>query len=215
MLFRGRHRAVSDRLQKPDITCQFRFWWIWWVAVLQSFYGRFLFLFCTEHTGVAVQMQEIQQFYLPSSVTSSFIMEAAKRQGSSKEMNKQLTAVWMHITGRKANAALHGFVNPSGQLVDATVIQAVSIVGKLGNHLRTLISWLCKCCSRMGEILNHARLTPCRNTTYLFQCVLQSPSRNLWRITLKKIRPQPCIQQVCIGSLCGMHTEHSWTYCCA
>jgi len=82
--------------------------------VLQSFYGRFLFVFCTEHTGVVVWMQEIQQFYLPSCVTSSFIMEATKRQGSSKEMKEQLIAVRMHITGRKGNAALHGFVNPSG-----------------------------------------------------------------------------------------------------
>lgn len=80
-----------------------------------------------------MQVQEIQQFYLPSCVTSSFIMEATKRQGSSKEMNEQFIAVWMHITGRKGNAALRGFVNPSGQLVDATVIQAVSIVGSFEN----------------------------------------------------------------------------------
>lgn len=102
--------AVSDRLQKCDITCQFRFWWVWWFVVLQSFYGRLLFLFCAKHTAVAEWLQGIQQFYLPTYVTSSFIVKAAKRQGSSK----QLIVVWMHITGRKGNTALNSFANFCG-----------------------------------------------------------------------------------------------------
>jgi len=69
--------------------------------VLQSLYGRFPFLFCAEDTGVAKQLQGIQQFYLPSCVTSSSIVNATKRQGSSKEMREQPRAAWMHITGKE------------------------------------------------------------------------------------------------------------------
>lgn len=42
------------------------FWWVWGFMILQSSYGRFLFLSCAEDTSVAKQLQGIQQFYLPS-----------------------------------------------------------------------------------------------------------------------------------------------------
>lgn len=87
------------------------FWWVWGSRVLQSFYGRLLFLFGAEDTGVAKQLQGTQQFYLPSGVTSSSIVKATKRQGSTKEMREQPIAVWMHITGRGGNIALNSFAN--------------------------------------------------------------------------------------------------------
>lgn len=90
------------------------FWWVWVCMVLQSFYGRLLFLFCVEDTGVAKQLQGIYPFYLPSCATSFSIVKATKRQGSSKEMREQLIAVWMHITGREGKIALNSFANPCG-----------------------------------------------------------------------------------------------------
>lgn len=72
------------------------FWWLWEFVVLQSFNGSLLFLFCAEDTGAAKQLQGMQQFHLPSCTTSSSIVKATERLGSSEGLREQPVAVWMH-----------------------------------------------------------------------------------------------------------------------
>lgn len=64
--------------------------------VLQSFNGSLLFLFCAQDTGVAKQLQGMQQFHLPSCPTSSSIVKATERPGSSEGLREEPVAIWMH-----------------------------------------------------------------------------------------------------------------------
>lgn len=75
------------------------FWWVWGFMVLQSFYGRLLFLFWAEDTGVAKQLQGNSNFIFHSVLPHLPLWRPQKGKAAQTRWEQPID-VWMHITGR-------------------------------------------------------------------------------------------------------------------